>query len=257
MSLCAHDLTKRYGGRTVLRGVSAVVPDGSLTYLLGLNGAGKSTLLRCMSGIATPDHGTVGIDGPTLGTRVNGQGSTRPARPGPRLRELGVHLDHDAFLPRHTGRRHLRWLGRSAGIGPGRVEEVLALVGLADVADRRIGDYSLGMRQRVGIAGALLGDPPALIFDEPFNGLDIAGIIWLRTLLRELADDGRAVLVASHLLDEVRRNADRILVLRDGELIADDKLSGFLSDAVDLESAYLRTVGAAPPAAGPGTCGAP
>nr|WP_212763326.1 ATP-binding cassette domain-containing protein [Gordonia araii] len=223
-------LTKRYGRGTVLDAISTQVAPGSLTYLLGLNGAGKSTLLRCVSGVTAADRGSVEING-------------RPRSHSPRLRELGVHLDHDAFLPRHTARRHLRWLGRSAGIGDRGVDEVLDLVGLSAVAGRPIGDYSLGMRQRVGIAGALLGDPPVLLFDEPLNGLDIAGIIWLRTLLRDLADDGRAILVASHLLDEVRRNADRILVLRGGRLVADEDLDDFLGDSPDLEHAYLRTVG--------------
>ncbi|MFT3898980.1 MAG: ATP-binding cassette domain-containing protein [Gordonia sp. (in: high G+C Gram-positive bacteria)] len=231
-------LGKRYGRRTVLDDISFEVSPGSLTYLLGLNGAGKSTLLRCISGVATADRGSI---------EINGRPWCRSGRPSTdsaqRLTELGIHLDHDAFAPRHTARRHLRWLARSAGISDDRVDETLCLVGLEAVADRPLGDYSLGMRQRVGIAGALLGDPPVLLFDEPLNGLDIAGIIWLRTLLRTLADDGRAILVASHLLDEVARNADRILVLSGGRLVADDDLPGFLAGADDLEAAYLRAVG--------------
>ncbi|GED96728.1 ABC transporter ATP-binding protein [Gordonia crocea] len=224
-------LTKSYGPRTVLDGISTEVASGSLTYLLGLNGAGKSTLLRCVSGVTTADRGSIAINGRPWSNRRR------------HVRELGIHLDIDGFTPRHTARRHLRWLAHSARVSDQRVDEVIDLVGLTDVAHRPIGDYSLGMRQRVGIAGTLLGDPPVLLFDEPLNGLDIAGIIWLRTLLRELADDGRAVLVASHLLDEVRRNADRILVLRGGRLIADDPLEDFLGDAPDLESAYLRAIG--------------
>ena len=233
-------LTKSYGGYTVLDNVSTEVAPGSLTYLLGLNGAGKSTLLRCASGIATPDRGTVEIDGAPWSDR---------ARRSARVRHLGIHLDHDAFAGRHTARRHLRWLARSAGIGDDRVEQVLDTVGLTAVADQPVDGYSLGMRQRVGIAGALIGDPPVLLFDEPLNGLDIAGIIWLRTLLRELADAGRAVLVASHQLDEVRRNADRILVLSRGRLVADAQLHDFLGTDPDLEQAYLRAVGGtdAPP----------
>ncbi len=223
-------LTKCYGRQVVLDAVSAEVPAGSLTYLLGLNGAGKSTLMRCASGVATADRGTVEVNGAPLPPR-------RTA-----VRELGIHLDHDAFAPRHTARRHLRWLGRSAGIGDWRIDEVLDLVGLSPVADRALGDYSLGMRQRVGIAGALLGDPPVVLFDEPLNGLDIAGIIWLRTLLRELADEGRTILVASHHLDEVRRNADHILVMHGGRLVADAGLSEFLDGSRDLETAYLATV---------------
>ncbi|MFT4200573.1 ABC transporter ATP-binding protein [Gordonia sp. (in: high G+C Gram-positive bacteria)] len=233
--LRVEGLGKAYGRRTVLDDISFEVASGSLTYLLGLNGAGKSTLLRCLGGVATADRGSIEIDG-----RPWSHAGGRPHRP---LTELGIHLDHDAFAPRHTARRHLRWLARSAGIGDDRVDEVLETVSLDTVADRPIGDYSLGMRQRVGIAGALLGDPPVLLFDEPLNGLDIAGIIWLRTLLRRLADDGRSVLVASHLLDEVRRNADRILVLRGGRLVADDYLDDFLGDSPDLEHAYLRAVG--------------
>ena len=134
-------------------------------------------------------------------------------------------------------------MARSAGIGDDRVEQVLDTVGLTAVADQPVDGYSLGMRQRVGIAGALIGDPPVLLFDEPLNGPDIAGIIWLRTLLRELADAGRAVLVASHQLDEVRRNADRILVLSRGRLVADAQLHDFLGTDPDLEQAYLRAVG--------------
>ncbi len=229
-----ESLTKSYGGHAVLDDVSTEVAPGSLTYLLGLNGAGKSTLLRCASGIATPDRGTVEVDGAPWSDRARRSGG---------VRHLGIHLDHDAFAGRHTARRHLRWLARSAGIGDGRVEQVLDTVGLTGVADQPVGGYSLGMRQRVGIAGALIGDPPVLLFDEPLNGLDIAGIIWLRTLLRALADDGRAVLVASHLLDEVRRNADQILVLRGGHLVADAPLDDFLGDDPDLEHAYLRAVG--------------
>lgn len=227
-------LTKHYGGRTVLDGISTEVAPGSLTYLLGLNGAGKSTLLRCAGGIATPDAGSIAIDGAPWADH---------ARRSARVRRLGIHLDHDAFAGRHTARRHLRWLARSAGIGDDRVEQVLETVGLTAVADQPVGGYSLGMRQRVGIAGALIGDPPVLLFDEPLNGLDIAGIIWLRTLLRELADDGRAVLVASHMLDEVARNATRILVLSRGHLVADAPLDEFLGEDPDLEHAYLRVVG--------------
>lgn len=238
-------LTKRYDGRRVLEDVTTQVAPGSLTYLLGLNGAGKSTLLRCISGIVTPDRGSVTIRGRP--------GDAEPPVPAQR-RELGVHLDIDGFDRRHTGRRHLRWIARSAGIDDHRVDELLDLVGLgAAAADRPIGGFSLGMRQRLGIAGALLGEPPVLLFDEPQAGLDIAGIIWLRHLLRELADEGRTVVVASHLLDEVRRNADRILVLDGGKLIVDQPPNAFLTatGTDDLEQAYLRAVGAA--AAEPGS----
>ncbi|MFF2087361.1 ABC transporter ATP-binding protein [Nocardia sp. NPDC058176] len=222
-------LTVRYAGTTVLDIPETTVPDAAVTYLLGLNGTGKSTLLRCVCGIIAPATGTIHVDG----TRVRAGHST-PAG-------LGMHLDHRAFDPHHTARRHLRWIARARGLAPDRVAEVLDTTALTEVADRRLGQYSLGMLQRVGIAAALLTRPHTLLLDEPLNGLDIAGIHWMRGLLRELADAGTCVLVTSHLLDEAERNADRVVVLGPGQLLADAPLPEFLRahDATRLEDAYL------------------
>ncbi|MGB3303181.1 ABC transporter ATP-binding protein [Gordonia sp. (in: high G+C Gram-positive bacteria)] len=229
-------LTVRYGSATVLDDVSTQVRDGRLVYLLGRNGAGKSTLLRSMCGIALPVEGNVAIDG------------IPPGRlPAPAL-AIGVHLGADAAgspsgpNPSHTGRRHLRWLAAAAGVGGNRIDPVLKRVGLADAADRRVADYSLGMRQRLGIAAALLSDPPNLIFDEPVNGLDIDGIRWLRTLLRGLADEGRAIVIASHLFEEVTRTGDDVIVIERGRKVADAPIADFIGAHEDLESAYLHLI---------------
>lgn len=225
-----RDLTVRYADTTVLDLPGLTVPDAAVTYLLGLNGTGKSTLLRCVCGIIGPTTGTVHVDG----VRVRA-GHATPAG-------LGMHLDHRAVDPRHTARRHLRWIARARGLASARVAEVLDATALTAVADRRLGQYSLGMLQRVGIAAALLSRPRTLLLDEPLNGLDIAGIHWMRALLRELADAGTCVLVTSHLLDEAERNADRVVVLGPGRMLADAPLPAFLRDhdATRLEDAYLR-----------------
>ncbi|WP_040794838.1 ABC transporter ATP-binding protein [Nocardia higoensis] len=233
-----RDLTLRYPGVTVLEVPELTVPAGSVTYLLGLNGTGKTTLLRCICGIIAPAAGTVRVNGAQVRA-----GRTTP--PG-----LGMHLDHRAFDPRHTARRHLRWIARARGLAPERVGELLRTVDLHEVADRRLGSYSLGMLQRVGIAAALLSDPATLLLDEPLNGLDIAGIHWMRTLLRRLADDGVCVLITSHLLDEAERNADHIVIVGDGRVLADQPLPELLEDPAGgsrrLEDAYLAVTGAAP-----------
>ncbi|MFW0783235.1 ATP-binding cassette domain-containing protein [Gordonia sp. CPCC 206044] len=223
-------LTVTLGGRPVLDGVTASVAGGELVYLLGRNGAGKTTLLRSVCGMVRPSSGHV---------RVNGRDLASAVSP---FTEIGVHLAADGVHPGHTARRHLRWLARAGGTDDGRVDDVLELVGLSDVADRRFADYSLGMRQRLGIAGALLGDAPALILDEPVNGLDIDGIRWLRGLLRDLADEGRSLLIASHLLDEVARTGDRVMVMDAGRLAADAPMTDFVGGHADLEDAYLATV---------------
>ncbi|MCF8587660.1 ABC transporter ATP-binding protein [Gordonia liuliyuniae] len=228
--------TVGYGGRPVLSNVSLTVGDGRLVYLLGRNGAGKSTLLRAMCGMLRPSEGAVLVDG------VPPWQHPRPAT------TIGVHLGADAAgsptgpNPAHTGRRHLRWLAAAGGTDVARVDRVLVRVGLAADADRRVADYSLGMRQRLGIAAALLSDAPNVIFDEPVNGLDIDGIRWLRKLLRGLADDGRAVFIASHLFDEVSRTADRVIVLDKGRVHADASLTEFVGAHADLETAYLDLI---------------
>ncbi|WP_280370009.1 ABC transporter ATP-binding protein [Nocardia wallacei] len=230
-----RDLTLRFPGVTVLEIPCLTVPDGTLTYLLGLNGTGKTTLLRCVCGIIAPATGTVSVDGvPVRAHR------TTPAT-------LGMHLNFEAFDPRHTARRHLRWIARARGVPARRVGAVLDTVDLAGVADRRLAHYSLGMLQRVGIAAALLSRPRTLLLDEPLNGLDIAGILWMRGLLRRLADEGTCVLVTSHLLDEVERNADRVIVLGDGRILTDQPLPELMHDLepgeTTLEDVYLRIAG--------------
>ncbi|MFE3545755.1 ABC transporter ATP-binding protein [Nocardia sp. NPDC059177] len=228
-----RDLTVRFADTTVLDIPALTVPDAAVTYLLGLNGTGKSTLLRCVCGIIGPATGTIQVDGVPVRA-----GRATPAG-------LGMHLDYRAFDPRHTARRHLRWITRSCGLPAGRVAEVLDATGLADVADQRLAQFSLGMLQRVGIAAALLSRPRTVLLDEPLNGLDIAGIHWMRGLLRELADAGSCVLVTSHLLDEAERNADRVVVLGAGRVLADAPLPEFVPAGDRLEDAYLRITGAA------------
>ncbi|MFB7722543.1 ABC transporter ATP-binding protein [Nocardia sp. NPDC056100] len=230
-----RDLTLGYPGVTVLEVPELSVADGAITYLIGLNGTGKTTLLRSICGLIAPAAGTIRVDDTVVRAH-----RTTPAT-------LGMHLDYRAFDPRHTARRHLRWIARARGIPVGRVGEVLEIVDLVGVADRRLGHYSLGMLQRVGIAAALLGAPRTLLLDEPLNGLDIAGIRWIRELLRELADAGTCVLVASHLLDEVERNADHIVILGNRGVLADRPFAHLMSTLepgeTGLEDAYVRIAG--------------
>ena len=223
-------VTVRFRRRLVLDDVSLTVADGQVVYLLGRNGAGKSTLLRTVCGVTRPTSGTIRVDGRRLADH-----------PSPAT-ALGMHLDLDRVHPGHTARRHLRWICAAAGLPGGRVDEVLSTVGLSDVADRRLRAYSLGMRQRLGIATALLGDPANLVFDEPLNGLDIDAIIWFRGLLRTLAAEGRSVLIASHMFAEVARTADRVAVIADGRLVADGTLDDLVGDAVDLEESFVKRV---------------
>ncbi|GAB17536.1 putative ABC transporter ATP-binding protein [Gordonia effusa NBRC 100432] len=219
--------TGRASGVSALHDVSLRLPGGELSYLLGLNGAGKSTLLRCICGLSAPTSGRVTFGGNAVTTLPD------------RARQIGIHLEANRFPAGHTARRYLRWRAATAGVPRHRVDDVLDAVGMSGYADRRLGGFSLGMSQRIGIAAALLADPPVLLFDEPLNGLDIAGIHWARSLLTDLANQGRTVVVASHLLDEVARTADRIILLDSGRLIADAPLADFIGDATDLEIAYL------------------
>ncbi len=202
-------LTKRYGGVLAVDGLSFDVEPGKVTGFLGPNGAGKSTTMRMMLGLDRPSSGTALIKG-------------RPfeafAEP---LREVGALLDPVSIHPGRSGRNHLRVAARTNGIPRRRVEQVIEQVGLGGAARRRIRTYSLGMRQRLGIAAALLGDPDVVMFDEPINGLDVDGVLWIRSLLRQLADEGRTVLVSSHLMSEMQQTADRLVVIGRGRLIAD------------------------------------
>jgi ABC-2 type transport system ATP-binding protein len=203
------ELTKRYGGTTAVDRLSFAVRPGTVTGFLGPNGAGKTTTMRVLLGL---DRAT---SGDALVNRTRYGSLRRP------MMEVGALLDAGAV---HGGRRafdHLGWLARSNGIGTRRVAEVLERVGLAGAARRRVGGFSLGMRQRLGIAAALLGDPGVLVFDEPVNGLDPDGVRWIRELMRSLAAEGRTVLVSSHLMSEMELTADRLVIIGRGRLIAD------------------------------------
>jgi ABC-2 type transport system ATP-binding protein len=212
-------LTKRYGKTLAVDGLSFTVPAGRVTGFVGPNGAGKSTTMRMVLGLAAPD------DGAAL---VNGRPYAALATP---LREIGALLDATALHPGRRAYDHLLWLALSNELPRSRVDEVLRLVGLAGVAHRRTGGFSLGMAQRLGIAAALLGDPPVLMFDEPVNGLDPEGVRWIRGFLRGLADEGRAVLVSSHLMNELQGTADHLVVIGRGRLIADTSVSELLRAA--------------------------
>lgn len=210
------DLTKRYGSRLAVDRLSFRVQPGRVTGFLGPNGAGKSTTMRLV----------LGLDAPTGGrTRVNG----RPYRELPvPLREVGALLEARSVHGGRSAYHHLLSLARSNGIGQRRVTEVLELVGLAGVAGRRVRGFSLGMTQRLGVAAALLGDPGTLILDEPVNGLDTEGIRWIRGLLKDLAAQGRTILVSSHLMSEMELTADHLIVLGAGRLVADTSMREFL-----------------------------
>ncbi|GAB3345213.1 ABC transporter ATP-binding protein [Modestobacter lapidis] len=202
-------LTKRYGDTLAVDGLSFDVEPGKVTGFLGPNGAGKSTTMRMMLGLDRPTAGEVLVN------------RRRFAAFGEPLREVGALLDPGSLHVGRTGRNHLRVAARTNGIPQRRVQEVIEQVGLDRAARRRIKGYSLGMRQRLGIAAALLADPQVLLFDEPVNGLDLDGVRWIRGLLRRLADEGRTVLVSSHLLSEMEQTADRLVVIGRGRLIAD------------------------------------
>ena len=212
-------LTKRYGDRTVVDDVSFTLEPGTVTGFLGPNGAGKTTTMRMMTGLVPATAGS---------SLVNGTPYVELPNPGA---VVGTLLDASAAHPGRTGRTHLRLLASTVGVPAARVDEVLELVGLADAARRRIGGYSLGMRQRLGIAAALLADPPALVFDEPANGLDPEGIRWMRDLLRGHAARGGTVLLSSHLLNEVEHTVDRLVVIGGGRIVADDPIADLLGGA--------------------------
>jgi ABC-2 type transport system ATP-binding protein len=201
-------LTKRYGPVTAVDGLSFEVGPGRVTGFLGPNGAGKTTTLRMLLGLATPDSGTATING------VRYRDLPDPAR------TVGAALDNDCFHPGRSAIEHLRIMATAAGIPRSRVAQVLGMVGLAEAGHRKVGGFSLGMRQRLALAAALLGDPGVLIMDEPLNGLDPDGIRWMRDLLRQLAGEGRTVLVSSHLLAEAAQTVDDVVVITAGRLAA-------------------------------------
>jgi ABC-2 type transport system ATP-binding protein len=213
-------LTKTYGDQRAVDDLSFTAPAGKVTGFLGPNGAGKSTTFRCLLGLAEPNSGAALIDG-------------RPYRelPSPR-RRVGAVLESTGFHPARTARNHLRVVARAARLDAARIDPLLEVVGLSGAADRRVGGYSLGMRQRLGLATAMLGDPDVVVLDEPANGLDPEGVSWVRRILRIWADEGRTMLVASHVLAEIGQVVDRVVIIRDGKLVA-------ATDVVDLTTSRV------------------
>jgi ABC-2 type transport system ATP-binding protein len=227
----ARGLSKRYGSRRAVDGLSFEVRPGRVTGFLGPNGSGKSTTIRLILGLDRPDAGYARI------------GGRRYRDLGWPLHEAGALLDTRAWHPGRTAHSHLAALAASNGIGRRRVDEVLGLAGLGEVAGQRAGRFSLGMAQRLGIAAALLGDPPVLLLDEPVNGLDPAGIHWIRGLLRSLAAQGRTVFVSSHLISEMALMAEHVVVIGQGRLLADAPAADLAARAPSLEDAFLELTG--------------
>jgi ABC-2 type transport system ATP-binding protein len=227
-----RDLTKRYGATVAVDALSFDVRPGTVTGFLGANGSGKSTTMRMILGLDRPDAGRARIGGRRYGDL------RWP------LREVGALLEAKAFHPGRTASDHLTALAASNGIARSRVGEVLEMVGLASAARKRAGKFSLGMGQRLGIAVALLGDPAVLLLDEPVNGLDPAGIRWIRDLLKSLAAQGRTVFVSSHLISEMALMADHLVVIGQGRLLADTSVDQMSRGAPSLEAAFLELTGA-------------
>jgi ABC-2 type transport system ATP-binding protein len=224
-------LRKRYGATLALDGMSFTVRPGVVTGFVGPNGAGKSTTMRVILGLDAVDEGTALIEGKPY------RSLRHP------LNHVGSLLDAAALHPGRSARNHLLWLARSQGLGARRVDQVIEQVGLTSAARRKAGGYSLGMRQRLGIAAALLGDPPIVMLDEPFNGMDPDGIIWMRGFLRSLAAAGRAVLVSSHLMSEVQDTADHLVVVGRGRAIADAGVADLIAAASGGRVALRTTAG--------------
>ena len=212
-------LRKRFGPVQALDGMTFTVQPGHVTGFVGPNGAGKSTTVRVIVGLDAPDAGTATISGQPYHSLQNP------------LTHVGSLLDAGALQPGRSARNHLLWLAHSQGLTAGRVDEVIALAGLEPAARRKAGGYSLGMRQRLGIAAALLGDPPVLIFDEPFNGMDPEGIVWMKGFLRSLAAQGRAALVSSHLMSELEDTAGHVVIIGRGRVIADAAVAALIAAA--------------------------
>lgn len=211
-----NDLTKRFGDTLAVDRLSFTVKPGIVTGFLGPNGAGKTTTMRAI----------LGLDNPTSGSAtINGKAYRDVPAP---MNEVGALLEAKAVHGGRSARKHLTWLAQAGGIPTSRVNEVLELVGLTQVANRKIGGFSLGMSQRLGIATAMLGDPEVLLFDEPVNGLDPEGIRWVRGFMRTLASEGRTVLVSSHLMSEMEETAEHVIVIGRGKLIADASMSDFM-----------------------------
>ena len=232
-------LTKTYGDQRAVDELSFTAPAGKVTGFLGPNGAGKTTTFRCLLGLAEPTSGTALIDG-------------RPYRelPSPR-RHVGAVLESTGFHPARTGRNHLRVIARAARLDAARIDPLLEVVGLSAAADRRVGGYSLGMRQRLSLATAILGDPEVVVLDEPANGLDPEGVNWVRRILRIWADEGRTMLVASHVLAEIGQVVDRVVIIRAGTLVAETDIAYLTAsrvtvrvDRIDPMVSALRAAGA-------------
>jgi ABC-2 type transport system ATP-binding protein len=221
-------LRKRFGSALALDGMTFTVSPGQVTGFVGPNGAGKSTTMRIILGLDAADAGTA---------TVGGRPYASLRHP---LRQVGSLLDAGALQPSRSARNHLLWLAHSQGLGAKRADEVIEQAGLARAARRKAGGYSLGMRQRLGIAAALLGDPPVLMFDEPFNGMDPEGIVWMRGFLRSLAAQGRAVLVSSHLMSELQDTADHLVVVGRGRVIADASVAELIA-AASADRVTVRT----------------
>jgi ABC-2 type transport system ATP-binding protein len=222
----AAGLTKRYGPVAAVDQLSFTVEAGQVVGFLGPNGAGKTTTLRMLLGLVRPDEGSALIDGQPY-----------TSLPAPACR-VGAVLEASNCHPGRTARNHLRIQALAAGIDPSRADDVLEVVGLTDAADRRAGKFSLGMRQRLGLATALLADPDVLILDEPANGLDPEGVRWLRDLIRDMATGGTAVLVSSHLLAEVAQTVDSVIIINSGRLVAQSPI-GELTAGAGLEDVFL------------------
>jgi ABC-2 type transport system ATP-binding protein len=212
-------LRKRFGPQQALDGMTFTVQPGQVTGFVGPNGAGKSTTMRVILGLDAPDQGRALVNGKPYASLRNP------------LAHLGALLDAGALQPSRSARNHLLWLAHSQGLRARRVDEVIEQAGLQGVARRRAGGYSLGMRQRLGIAAAMLGDPPILMMDEPFNGMDPEGIVWMRRFLRSLAAQGRAILVSSHLMSELEDSADHLVVVGRGQVIADTSVAELIAQA--------------------------
>jgi ABC-2 type transport system ATP-binding protein len=212
----AQHLTKHYGRAVAVDDVSFAIQPGRVTGFLGPNGAGKSTTMRMVLGLDTPSCGSV---------TVNGKPYRQLTDP---LRSVGALLDAKAIVGGRSAANHLKWLADSNGVNRRRVTAVLDMVGLSDVAGKRVGTFSLGMNQRLGIAAALIGDPDTLMFDEPINGLDPDGILWIRNLMKSLAAEGRTVFLSSHLMSEMAQTADHLLVIGRGRIIADASMEQFI-----------------------------
>ena len=220
-------LTKRFTGLTAVDDVTFAVEQASVVGFLGPNGAGKTTTLRMLLGLVTPTSGTA---------RINGR---RYADIGEPLHVVGAALESSLAYPGRSARNHLRIAALAGGARPARVDELLDLVDLTGAADRRVGGFSLGMRQRLALATALLCDPEILILDEPANGLDPEGVHWLRTLLRDLASEGRTVLISSHILSEVAQTVDSVVILDHGRLVIQATLAELTAGGADLEDVFL------------------